>query len=95
MRRFLACVTGLLAVIAAVSLAPAQTSLNNVILGHSGGAGSLGNLRRIIERDKLWEKHGLNVKSVYFSSGGILTQAMAGGNIAGRSGKSAFIDTIR
>ena len=83
MRRFLACVTGLLAVIAAVSLAPAQSSLNNVILGHSGGAGSLGNLRRIIERDKLWEKHCLNVKSVYFSSGGILTQAMAGGNIAG------------
>ena len=83
MRRFLAGVTGLLAVIGAISLAPAQTSLNNVILGHSGGAGSLGNLRRIIERDKLWEKHGLNVKSVYFSSGGILTQAMAGGNIAG------------
>ncbi len=83
MRRFLAGVSGLLWVISAASLATAQTSLNNVILGHSGGAGSLGNLRRIIERDKLWEKYGLSVKSVYFSSGGILTQAMAGGNIAG------------
>lgn len=61
----------------------AQTPLNNVILGHSGGAGSLNNLRRILERDKIWEKYGLNVKSVYFNSGTVLTQAMAGGNIAG------------
>lgn len=60
-----------------------QTQLQNVILGHSGGTGSLGYLRRIIERDKIWEKYGLSVKSVYFSSGGVLTQAMAGGNIAG------------
>jgi NitT/TauT family transport system substrate-binding protein len=60
-----------------------QTQLQTVLLGHSGGAGSLGNLRRIIERDRIWEKHGLTVKSIYFSSGGVLTQAMAGGNIAG------------
>jgi NitT/TauT family transport system substrate-binding protein len=65
------------------SLATAQAPLQNVILGHSGGAGSLNNLRRILERDKIWEKHGLNVKSVYFNSGTVLTQAMAGGNIAG------------
>lgn len=61
----------------------AQTPLTNVILGHSGGTGSLGYLRKIIERDKIWEKYGLSVKSVYFSSGGVLTQALAGGNIAG------------
>jgi len=61
----------------------AQAPLNNVILGHSGGAGSLNVLRRIVERDKIWEKHGLNVKSVYFNSGTVLTQAMAGGNIVG------------
>ena len=61
----------------------AQTPLNNVILGHSGGAGSLNILRRILERDKIWEKYGLNVKSVYFNSGTVLIQAMAGGNIAG------------
>jgi len=65
------------------SLVTAQAPLQNVILGHSGGAGSLNNLRRILERDKIWEKHGLNVKSVYFNSGTVLTQAMAGGNIAG------------
>lgn len=83
MKRVLAGVTGLFWIIAAVSFARAQTPLTNVILGHSGGVGSLGNLRKIIERDKLWEKYGLNVKSIYFSSGGVLTQAMAGGNIAG------------
>jgi len=83
MKQVLAGVTGLLWVIGAASLATAQHSLQNVILGHSGGAGSLNNLRRILERDKIWEKHGLNVKSVYFNSGTVLTQAMAGGNIAG------------
>src|SRR5438105_6765831 len=61
----------------------AQTPLNNVILGHSGVAGSLNILRRIIERDKIWEKYGLNVKSIYFNSGTVLIQAMAGGNIVG------------
>ena len=61
----------------------AQAPLNNVILGHSGGAGSLNILRRILERDKIWEKYGLNVKSVYFNSGTVLIQAMAGGNIVG------------
>ncbi len=79
----LALTVGLLAFAVTPFAARAQAPLRNVILGHSGGAGSLGNLRRIIERDKIWEKYGLNVKSVYFSSGGVLTQAMAGGNIAG------------
>lgn len=61
----------------------AQAPLDNIILGHSGGAGSLNVLRRIIERDRLWEKYGLNVKSIYFNSGTVLAQAMAGGNIVG------------
>lgn len=74
---------GLLTFAVTPFLARAQAPLQNVILGHSGGAGSLGYLRRIIEHDKIWEKYGLNVKSVYFSSGSVLTQAMAGGNIAG------------
>lgn len=83
MKRFLESIVGLFCIIAAAPGAVAQAPLQNVILGHSGGAGSLGNLRRIIERDKIWEKYGLSVRSVYFSSGGVLTQAMAGGNIAG------------
>jgi NitT/TauT family transport system substrate-binding protein len=81
MKRILASLTGLLAVVAVCSPVGGQTS-NNVILGYSGG-GSTGALRRIIERDKLWEKYGLSVKSVYFGSGSVLTQALVGGNIAG------------
>jgi ABC-type nitrate/sulfonate/bicarbonate transport system substrate-binding protein len=83
MKRVLALSFGLFLSIAAPSVITAQTALSNVMLGHSGGAGSLSNLRRIIERDKIWEKHGLNVKAVYFNSGSVLTQAMAGGNIVG------------
>ena len=82
MKRILA-VCSIITSIAAPSLLTAQTPLNNVVLGHSGGAGSLNILRRIMERDRIWEKYGLNVNSVYFNSGTVLIQAMAGGNIAG------------
>jgi len=83
MKRVLPSIYALLAIVTAPLLVNAQGTLTNVVLGHSGGAGSLNILRRIIERDKIWEKYGLNVKSVYFNSGSVLTQAMAGGNIAG------------
>ncbi len=53
---------------------------NALLLGYSG-AGISTDLRRVIEREKIWEKHGLSVKSIYFNSGSILTQAMVGGNI--------------
>jgi len=83
MKTVLALIGGFLSFIAAPSLVESQTTLTNVILGHSGGAGSLNTLRRIMDRDKIWEKYGLNVRSVYFNSGTVLTQAMAGGNIVG------------
>ncbi len=83
MKRVLALCLGLFLWIALPSGLMAQAPLTNVILGHSGGAGSLNILRRIMERDKIWEKYGLNVKSVYFNSGTVLIQAMAGGNIVG------------
>ena len=83
MKTVLALIGGFLSFIAAPSLVRSQTTLTNVILGHSGGAGSLNTLRRITDRDKIWEKYGLNVRSVYFNSGTVLTQAMAGGNIVG------------
>jgi ABC-type nitrate/sulfonate/bicarbonate transport system substrate-binding protein len=50
------------------------------MLGYSG-TGISSDLRRVMEIEKLWEKNGLNVKSIYFNSGSILTQAMLGGNI--------------
>ena len=81
MKRVLALILGVWLVVPPLLRAQAQQT--NVILGHSGGVGSLNVLRRIVERDKIWEKYGLNVKSVYFNSGTVLIQAMAGGNIAG------------
>jgi hypothetical protein len=72
MKRIFPSIVGLFCIIAAGSRTSAQAPLNSVILGYSG-AGSTGTLRRIIERDKLWEKYGLNVKSVYFGNGGVLT----------------------
>ena len=57
-----------------------QQNLQNLILGYSG-SGISSDLRRVMEKERIWEKYGLNVKSVYFNSGSILTQAMLGGNI--------------
>ena len=53
---------------------------NTIIMGYSG-SGITTDLRRVIEKEKLWDKHGVSVKAIYFNSGSVLTQAMAGGNI--------------
>ena len=58
----------------------AHGQVNNLMLGYSG-SGISSDLRRVMEREHIWEKHGLNVKSIYFNNGNILTQAMLGGNI--------------
>src|SRR5437016_5627677 len=81
MKKILALSFGLLLWIAGPRIVVAQPQLTNLILGHSGGAGLVSDLRRVIERDKIWEKYGLSVKAVYFNSGSVLTQAFAGGNI--------------
>jgi NitT/TauT family transport system substrate-binding protein len=59
----------------------AQAQLNSLILGYSG-SGISTDLRRVMDLERIWEKHGLSAKSVYFNSGSVLTQAMIGGNIA-------------
>src|SRR5213080_307706 len=59
---------------------PARAQSSSILLGYSG-SGISTDLRRVIEREKIWEKHGINVKSIYFNSGTVLTQAMVGGNI--------------
>jgi ABC-type nitrate/sulfonate/bicarbonate transport system substrate-binding protein len=59
---------------------PAYAQSNPILLGYSG-SGISTDLRRVIERERIWEKHGVNIKSIYFNSGTVLTQAMAGGNI--------------
>lgn len=81
MRKIPALFFGLLMWIGAPRIVTAQAQFTSVVLGHSGGPGLVSDLRRVIEREKIWEKYGLNVKAVYFNSGSVLTQAMAGGNI--------------
>ena len=49
-------------------------------LGHSG-AGITGTLRKLIEREHLFQKRGLDVKAIYFNSGSVMAQAMVAGDI--------------
>jgi NitT/TauT family transport system substrate-binding protein len=67
-----------------VTLLPAiplsNATAQSLILGYSG-SGISTDLRRVMDIEKIWEKHGLTTKSVYFNSGSVLTQAMMGGNI--------------
>ena len=71
----------LLTAMALMSATLAAGQTNPLILGYSG-SGISTDLRRVMDIEKIWEKHGLTVKSVYFNSGSVLTQAMIGGNIA-------------
>lgn len=57
---------------------PAQAQSLN--LGYSG-AGLATDLRRVIEKEKIWEKYGVRVNSVYFTSSSVLTRALAAGDI--------------
>jgi len=51
-----------------------------VVMGYSG-TGVSGTLRRVIEKEKLWQKRGLDVKAIYFGSGVVMSQAMVAGDI--------------
>ena len=51
-----------------------------MVLGYSG-SGISTDLRRVIETQRLWEKYGLNMKSVYFISGSVLSRAIAAGEV--------------
>jgi NitT/TauT family transport system substrate-binding protein len=66
--------------IVATSSLVVRAQSTNLMLGYSG-TGISSDLRRVMEIEKIWEKNGLNVKSIYFNSGSVLTQAMLGGNI--------------
>jgi len=72
----------LLGVLLSVWIAmPAAGQTPTVIsLGYSG-SGISTDLRRVMEKTRLWHKRGLDVRPVYFNSGTTLTQAMLGGHI--------------
>jgi len=70
----------LVATIWLVSHAAVQAQPNQVIIGYSG-TGLTTDLRKLIDREHIWEKHNLSVKSVYFNSGSLMSQAMIGSSI--------------
>jgi len=63
-----------------LSLFAGMARAETILLGYSG-TGVSGTLRRVIEREKLWQKRGLDVKPVYFNSGSLMSQAMIAGDI--------------
>jgi ABC-type nitrate/sulfonate/bicarbonate transport system substrate-binding protein len=48
----------------------------SIMMGYSG-AGISSDLRRVIKKEKLWDKYGVNVKAIYFNSGSVLTRMTA------------------
>lgn len=74
-------VSGLAAIVfLAWNLLPAMAWGESLILGYSG-TGVSGTLRRVIEKERLWQKRGLDVKAIYFNSGSVMSQAMITGDI--------------
>jgi len=60
-------------------LATAQ-SLPLVNMGYSG-AGIGSDLLKVIDRTGLWRKHGVDVRSIYLSSGSLMAQTLSSGDI--------------
>ena len=50
-------------------------------MGYSGLGIGADDLSRVMEKEKIWQKHGLDVKAIYFASGSLMAQAMIGGEI--------------
>ena len=50
-------------------------------MGYSGLGIGADDLSRVMEKEKVWQKHGLDVKAIYFASGSLMAQAMMGGEI--------------
>jgi NitT/TauT family transport system substrate-binding protein len=50
-------------------------------MGYSGLGIGADDLSRVMEKEKIWQKHGLDVKPIYFASGSLMALAMMGGEI--------------
>jgi ABC-type nitrate/sulfonate/bicarbonate transport system substrate-binding protein len=70
----------LITLLAFLSFPATSVYSQSIIMGYSG-SGITTDLRRLIEKEKLWDKYEVNLKAIYFNSGSVLAQAMAGGNI--------------
>jgi ABC-type nitrate/sulfonate/bicarbonate transport system substrate-binding protein len=60
-------------------LAAAQ-SVPLLNMGYSG-AGIGSDLLKVIERAGLWRRHGIDVRTIYLSSGSLMAQTMSSGDI--------------
>ena len=62
---------------------PAWVTAQNLPLINMGysGAGIGSDLLKVIERTGLWRKHGVDVRSVYLSSGSLMAQTLSSGDI--------------
>jgi NitT/TauT family transport system substrate-binding protein len=72
-----------LAIVLMLWLAPGLTSaqsLPGMNMGYSG-AGIGSDLLKVIDRNGLWRKNGLDVKVVYLSSGTLMAQTLSSGDI--------------
>jgi ABC-type nitrate/sulfonate/bicarbonate transport system substrate-binding protein len=61
-------------------MAVAAQNLPSLNMGYSG-AGIGSDLLKVIERNNLWRRHGLDVKVVYLSSGTLMAQTLSSGDI--------------
>lgn len=69
--------------IAMLSLVPAFAMAQNLPLVNMGysAAGIGSDLLKVIDRTGLWRKHGVDVKSIYLSSGSLMAQTLSSGDI--------------
>jgi NitT/TauT family transport system substrate-binding protein len=67
-------------VVVMLLITAARAGSEPIVSGYSG-TGVSGTLRRVMERERLWPKRGLDVKPVYFNSGSTMAQAMVAGDI--------------
>ncbi|HWH80469.1 MAG TPA: ABC transporter substrate-binding protein [Candidatus Binatus sp.] len=72
-----------LAVLTMLWLSPVLISAQSLPVMNMGysGAGIGSDLLKVIDRNGLWRKHGLDVKVVYLSSGTLMAQTLSSGDI--------------
>lgn len=73
-------VTFLLAIVVLWSAVVSAQNLPVLNMGYSG-AGIGSDLLKVIDRTGLWRKHGVDVKSIYLSSGTLMAQTLSSGDI--------------
>ena len=80
MRKYLVCVTAVALLILQGATPAGGQNLPLLNMGFSG-AGIGADLLKVIDRSALWRKHGLEVRTVYLSSGTLMAQTLSSGDI--------------